>query len=594
MENKVVSYTSRRTLWVAWLVAAILGIGLSLQTLTYDEFSQSYFLLGIDSFYHAARIQDVVSGVQFYEWDFRGFSPNGAWVAWPWVFDRVLIVLSGWYVQFFDGNVLTFLVHTPPFWFAGNLALFTLLCIRSNLHPGTAAALLFCFALLPFAQQLHLAGRIDHHFAELTAVLVVTLSLLNWIDRLEKNRAAFFAGLSLALVNGISNGLFILQIPVLMVLGLLWLSGGTLPKKSALIFAATLSLATLLQVVMSEPFWAREFDYFVMSGFHAYIAVCTSLIVLFFAQTKPGTATLGGLLGLGLLLSAPVIATSIHGLGHLGATRFNPLETASIFDLNLVSVLVLYSPLIFFAPIALLSLPFCSAARNKIITVGIFGLLGLLLLIAQTRFAVYGVLALLLPLGMAIDFFLRQRLPIVLLNGLLLALCGSMIYVTAVASAHHRIEDWNPEYFENLKIYQALGDLCEEDPGLALVHPNQGHYVLFHSNCSVVSNNATISPRHIKAREQTMQYLEMEPTALLTALPDLKFIAVTRYDGVEAFERPEAVRRNNVGMYKALLIDDLDTLPPRFELLGTVQSGRGLEVYALSRLFRIKPVQTNP
>lgn len=594
MENASTLHTSRRTLWVAWLVAAILGIGLSLQTLTYDEFSQSYFLLGIDSFYHAARIQDVVSGLQFYEWDIRGYYPDGAWIAWPWVFDRVLIVLSGWYVQFADGNALTFLVHLPPFWFVINLGLFALLCLRSNLHPATATALLLCFALLPLAQQLHLAGRIDHHFAELTAVLVVTLTLLHWIDRLKNNGAAFLAGLSLALVNGISNGLFILQIPVLMVLGLLWLGGGTLPKKSALIFAATLSLATLSQVVMSEPFWAQEFHYFVMSGFHAYIAVCTSLIVLFFAQTKPGPGSLGGLLGLGLLLSLPVIATSIHGLGHLGATRFNPLETASLFDLNLVSVLVLYSPLVFFAPIALVSLLFCSADRSKIITVGIFGSLGFLLLVAQTRFAVYGVLALLLPLGMSIDYFFRQRLPVVLLNGLLLALCGSMIYVTTVASAHHRIEDWNPEYFENLMIYQALGELCEDDPGLALVHPNQGHYVLFHSNCAVVSNNATISPRHIKAREQTMRYLEMEPTALLAALPELKFIAVTRYDGIEAFERPEAARRNNLGMYRALLIDDPDQLPPRFESLGTVQAGRSDEVYPLSRLFRIKPMQNNP
>lgn len=580
---------------IGWLVVSVIGVALGLQTLVWDDHLQTYFLLGIDSFYHGARILDVASGGNLEEWDTRGFYPEGAWTAWPWTYDWVLGKLSGGFFLLTGGHPATLLAHLPSVWISCNLALLAGLGFRLAIQPVTGVFLMLGFVLLPIVQQLHLAGRIDHHFAELTTVLLMCYCLVGWVSQPANIGRAIGLALVLALSVGVNNGLFILQIPVLLVLGLLWLQATPAAVPASLWFALVLTLTSVLVALPSQALWDGVFHYYVLSAFHVYIALCTSVVVLFLAWRKPGVMSVVQMLVGGLVLGLPVVLAALSGLDHLGAARFTPLETDSAFAMNLPSVLVLYSPLILLAPVAIVALVLWRE-EPAVLAIAVVAGLGFILLVAQVRFALYGVVALLVPLGLVVDRYLRERMAAWLPNAGLGVLVLSLLGVTYVASKHHQIAQWNPEYFENLQVYRALGDLCSEDPGLALVNPNQGHYVLYHSNCSVIANNATLSQRHLDARAKALGYLDLSPSAVLEALPDLKYVVVTRYDGLRPVERPQAVARNSRGLYAALLADDISTLPAPFEAIGTIQAERSGQQFALTRLFRIHQIpgaQTN-
>ena len=41
-----------------------------------------------------------------------------------------------------------------------------------------------------------------------------------------------------------------------------------------------------------------------------------------------------------------------------------------------------------------------------------------------------------------------------------------------------------------------LGKVCAQAPGVALTNNNDGHYVRYHTDCSVIANNFIMTPQH--------------------------------------------------------------------------------------------------
>ena len=137
-------------------------------------------------------------------------------------------------------------------------------------------------------------GNIDHHFAELLWTLG-TLSAGIWF--FSANRLSYGAGITLGCVLGsaiaIHNGLFILQIPIAVTLGLFWLRGIPLPHRFQVIaFGAALLTTTFLVCLPSEPWQRGFFEFYTLSWFHFYIAACVAVFSILLVMIERNTRSL--------------------------------------------------------------------------------------------------------------------------------------------------------------------------------------------------------------------------------------------------------------------------------------------------------------
>ena len=149
---------------------------------------------------------------------------------------------------------------------------------------------MLAFAIAPFVQLMHMIGRVDHHFMEFTCVLLVTWLGLRWFANTEDRVAAIGLGVALGLAPGFHNGLFVLQIPVLVCAGVLWLRGSQFSRFNLHALAVSLMLATLLIVVPSAPFREGMFQFGLLSGFHLYVAAFVSRDLSFLENVIEATA----------------------------------------------------------------------------------------------------------------------------------------------------------------------------------------------------------------------------------------------------------------------------------------------------------------
>lgn len=573
---------------IYWLIAGLAGVAFVLSTLTPEGEFHSFFIVGIDSFYHASRMLAVAGGAGLVEWDQRGFFPDGAWIMWPWGFDWIMGQGAGLFATLSGADPVSFLVHVPPLFMLVNAGLIALICWRLRLHPAAAMFAVSAFTLIPVNQQLHLAGRIDHHFAEVTCVLAMLYCLLRVAADKHDVRGAAALGICLALTQGVSNNMFLLQVPVALFLGLIWIQGKFLEKRSAVGFSIALSLMTLLLALPSTPFQQGEFDFGLLSLFHVYIAVCTSAMVLLLAWMPFSWRNLIILVVIGSVLISSVATLVLEGLGYLSAADFKPMETEGLLQLNMPSLMLLYTPLLFVAPLALLICCWLAYQNrqqsDQQLALVVVCLLGALLLVTQTRFSMFGTVALVLPLAVILNHWLRSRLWLIYAAAVLLV--APTAHAAVSASGHNRLELWNPEYLEVYPLALDLGSACTDDPGLVLVHPNLGHYVLYHSACAVIANNATASKRHLEARRRAESYLALSAEALLTTAPDVRYVLLNQYRAPSASLIELVKQLNTRGLHGDLL--NSNSWPAEYELVGELRDRQSRPV---SRLFRIRQVE---
>ena len=157
-----------------WLLAGVLAVLVALLFSSASLTGDGYIPVGNDSFYHARRILDAVSGDPgFYQFDPTIHVPEGSWLTWPWAYDyfasRLVLALLFLGIADQPGTVLAFI----PVGFALiNVGLFTLVLRAAGIGPASSAVALVAFALSPLNQGLHGVGVIDHHFVELSFVLL--------------------------------------------------------------------------------------------------------------------------------------------------------------------------------------------------------------------------------------------------------------------------------------------------------------------------------------------------------------------------------------------------------------------------------------
>ncbi len=593
--------------FVVWLSLSMLAMAFASLPVDSVVIDGRFLPFGNDSFYHARRILDAVGERGFFQFDVTMHVPEGSWVSWPWGYD-LLMAGALQLAMAFDSSMdaMKFLAYVPVVWTAVNAALLLAIARVTRLPFFYQALALLGFALLPLTQKLHGIGRIDHHYMELTFVLLVSWTLLRWLRGPSSSRA-IACGLALAVAPAFHHALFILQLPVLLTLLILWAQKQALPARQLRIAAVAFLSATVLVLAGSEPFWDGQFSMATLSWFHGYIAVLSAGIMVFTAWREVDRRQLG-LLAIGALLAAmPLLAQMMLAGQFLSGALFTStaiLEVTSPVQMmlggwGLGGTLSLYSGLLLLVPLVMvLLLPRLFRPTDSMDTgFAVAALFGLALLLVQYRLNYFG-----LPFLLLGPFYLLSRwqhqenwpgkplaLAAVVVMALSLrpALSGGLLERYPLAGDH---------LYETVQPLMApLHDACASTPGTVIAANQFGHYITYHSNCSVIANNFLLTALHFRKVEEVNALFHLAPGELRSRLKKPAYLLAylggvfEMQDGKVVVRDLDDVRSRNPALIAKLFFATGD--PEGFTLIDEVRLNVDLRPQpVLARLYRIDPV----
>jgi hypothetical protein len=590
-----------------WLTACTITIFFSLLVTDSAIVEGLYIPRTNDSLYHARRILDAAVGSRgFYEFDERLQVPDGAWVSWPWAYDYLMSRVAAFGVWLNPASdPLSLVFYVPVAWILVNAALFLAICRAIRLSNEFQWLAMLCFALSPLTQLLHSVGMLDHHYIELTFVLLCVWLGMRWFENLESPRHAVVLGAVLGIAPGFHNGLFILQLIPLGGLFILWLRNGALPRSSLRSFAIALIVATQLVLLPSEPYRQGMFEFGLLSWFHLYVAVCTAATVLFLGHLRRSPRQLASLGAMCLALLIPLLPQVLSGAGFLSGS-FSILsiilEVQSPYTLFTTS----YGPTgtASFYSWLLLAAPFLAAffvyrvLRETVAERLYFALaaaFGLLLLLSQFRLHYFGWFALVTGPLLAIEA-LRARFH--WHRGAVFTAAAAALTLAFQPSLRDRLflpfpPGSDPTYASVLPLYLELGRFCAMDPGVVLAHNDNGSGILFHSECSVIVNNFILRAADATHIEEMYRLFGLTPDEIRTQRPDVKYMLVRANDFMVPLGDNRAGLNPENAVAQQLLTNRAP--PAGFDLLKTVlleiDSSGNTAVFA--RLYKITPLETS-
>jgi hypothetical protein len=581
-----------------WVAGSSLAMFAALSMLS-GGFSDGEFLpANPDAFYHARRVLDsLFSGSPVIQFDPLIHAPEGSWLVWPWGFDTLLTSITrlfGPYENEAEANRV--LMNIPPA--SVPIAVGLVVIIARQLALPFFLALLFVmgFSALPLVYAQFAVGNIDHHFAELLWALG-TLSAGIWF--FSAKQLSYGAGITLGCVLGsaiaIHNSLFILQVPIAVTLGLFWLRGIPLPHRQQVIaFGAALMAITLLVCLPSEPWQRGFFEFYTLSWFHFYIAACVGVFSILLAMIERNTRSVVIVLLGAAVAVLPIIDTlafagefisgeldSIRKISEARSPYAVPDSTRSISWL-----------LWFTGPMLLLNVWWIFRRKDPVLQfVAIASAMGLALMQAQYRFSVFGDVPMLLTPVLAAHLLCESRPEL-----RRIALAASCV-LFAVAF-YPTLVNWQMRWalggtnaYSNVRsIFPVLETSCAKRPGIVLSDIDTGHWVRYHSQCSVVANVFLLTPQHYAKAIENSRLLARSPAELLTAKPEVRYVfahhsfAITRDEnGVETPNLDE-MRLRMQPVERDLLGPEAD-IPSQFKLRREVRTSDG-QIYA--RLYEIE------
>ena len=580
-----------------WLGATAIGVFLSMLVVDAAYFQGDYIPTGNDSFYHARRMLDTAVGERgFYQFDERIYAPEGIWIPWPWAYDWLMgqaAALAIWLSPSTDP--LGFLVYVPVAWLAVNAALFLGAARQAGLELSYSALAMLAFALAPFVQLMHMVGKVDHHFAEFTFVLLVTWFGLRWFSASENRAAAIGLGVALGLAPGFHIGLFVLQIPVLVCVGILWLRGQQLSRPGLHALALSLVAATLVIVVPSVPFQQGLFQFGLLSVFHLYIAACTSVVLVFVSWKRFDRKSFGLLAFICVLLVLPILGQVIHGAAFLSRDLSfleEVIEAMGPFTLMAkfggLWTAAHYSWLLLIAPLLLVYYLWSAFRRSepRELFFAVMAVFGIAFMLMQFRFNYYGLFALLVGTLLAVQRLSKKYdwhsgwVTVALLGGVLVAyqppLRHKLFDVYALGAA--------PLYERARPAFLELGARCEDQPGLILADKHDGNYLLFHTDCSVVSNNFMQTTEDMHRVELFGEMMRLTPEELRSQHPDIKYVLLRAWNFYEMRDGEIAVVEG-LPLVTALLAGG--QLPAGFKLIKSVSVERDGQPSLYAKAFAV-------
>jgi hypothetical protein len=480
-----------------------------------------------------------------------------------------------------------------------SIGLLVLICRRLQLPAWPTAIAALCMALVPTTQLAHGPGEIDHHFAEMIFLLAALAGGLSWLQDSVSWRRAAFLGVVLGVAPAIHNGLFILQLPLLVATFAWWLQQRQMPMKSTLAFGGALPLATLAMLIPSLPFRLGHFEFYTFSWFHLYVAACTSAVMLMMSRLRFTRAGLAILMAAAAVLAIPfvrqldVAGTFLAGTHPYFATineMRSPAELA--MKKGFLVVARIYSLLIYIAP-ATLVLCLVQGWRERAsprLLFWITSVLGLGLLSAQQRLHYFGGFALYLPWLILASEWANRR-PELRRNIFLGASAAAVLFYFPVLR-YQLIEPMAPAndaYFQGVRpLYGVLSEACARQPGMVLADSDAGHHIRFYTDCSVIANNFLLTPQHFAKIDEADHLFSLSAAQLAAQQPHIEYVlirALAMRELDDGSVQYQLYYSHTSQLAAELLYSDPAHLPPNYTLLQEM-SFKGKAPYA--RLFRIE------
>jgi hypothetical protein len=145
------------------------------------------------------------------------------------------------------------------------------------------------------------------------------------------------------------------------------------------------------------------------------------------------------------------------------------------------------------------------------------------------------------------------------------------------------------QYHLTRGVYPALKAACAARPGVVLADYVDGHYIRFHSECSVISDMFILTRQHEEKIRESEALLAGSFAELLERAPYVRYIYVRRADNVLDDARGCGVAcPENRGLRMELLARDAPH-PGRLRLLIDLRLQAGTGSQPLARIFEITP-----
>jgi len=589
---------------VIWLVAGAVAMAMAMQLDTAAFVDGHYIPVGNDSFYHATRILDAAIGERgFYQFDNMIHVPEGSWINWPWGYDYLMsraLVLAMWINPAVDP--MAFLAHVPVAWTFVNAGLLTMIAREIQLSIALTAIGLLGFALLPLTQTLHGLGVLDHHYIELTFVLASIFAGLRFFSGTNRMTDAAILGVVLGVAPAFHNGLFVLQAPMLLSIFILWIRRDVPQQKCVHWLAGSLVATTLVILLPSAPFRELQFEFWTLSWFHLYVATGSALSLIYLSKRPFSKANIEVFFVLAIVMIAPIFTKLLTGTDFLSGDLIllsDILEVQSPISRvgepgGIARVTTYNSWLIFLAPLLLIlfAAKTWKSSESSKIYFSVFAVVGISLMLTQSRLHPFGSWALLLgSLTLFDEWRVRRGIST-------LAATGAALLILAIAfqpPLKNRLFSTYPpglskHYAATRTLFSSLAKSCEAYPGTVLSHNDDGHYVRYHTDCSVLTNNFLLTPLHEKKILEANSLLQLTPEKFIQAAPNIDYVFVRMYEIFEAGPKGiqptpiELVMSHNSPLFVALTF--ASEIPENFRLIDEVRVDDERD-FAYARVFQI-------
>ncbi len=583
---------------LVWILGAAAALVVGLAPLSAAFADGHYLPVSPDSFYHARRILGAVADpLSFFQFDPHMHVPEGSLVTWPWLYDWTmsLIVRAGMALHLAH-DPMTLLAHIPVAMFVLAPTLMIVICRQLGLSPLATAVAVLATVLLPANQALYGIGHIGHHYAEHLFVLASLACALGWLRKPDSRARALATGLVLGAAPGVHTAEFILQVPLVLTLAALWIRSMPRPP-SATWFALALLCATLAVALPSLPLRLGRFEVYTLSWFQVYCSACTAGLVLFLCRLRFSARNLAIFTGLVALMLIPAVGqimfaerfltSSVTGMNEIAEVQ-SPLKML-LHPHGFADTSSYYTYLLCLVPIVVIVCLWrlWRETQPYRLYFWIACLFGLGLLVEQLRLHYYGSFALYLPWILIWDEYARKvdrsaptgAVPSHPRHALIMVcLCG-LIAVAYTPGVAHRLFRagylaGDAYYQVTRQIYAAFADSCRQDSGPALANTFDGHYVLYHTNCSVISNPFMVTPQHERKVLETRRLLSLPAANLIQSAPYLRYVFVRRtnlfYEAADGSVvlMPEGNPRDpDLPLVEELLKSNAADLPPHFRLV---------------------------
>jgi hypothetical protein len=387
------------------------------------------------------------------------------------------------------------------------------------------------------------------------------------------------------------NGLFILQLPVLLTIGCLWILKRPVDRGGALTFAVALVASTLLFLAPSEPFRNGEFSYYLQSWFHLYVAVCTALLCALGSTLRFNRATATGVCMAMAAMAVPALTQLRMGGEFLFGSdpllrqiaEFGSIP-GKIAEGQWWPLTVFYSPLLWLLPLgvgyALWRLRRDAAGANLYFAVQV--VFGSFLMLQTFRLHYFGSFALVLPLCLLIDE-VRARPP----ARLVLATIAVLALAPCLVSLRGEHPLGTSRGYDVLRgVLVRLEAACRRTPGAVLADPNDGHFIRYHTDCATIADNFLTTPEDLAKVRQVAVLLASPVADVLREAPYVRYILIKRADDLADPAGCELRCPQNQGLRRELL-DPQRPAPARLRLLSDQRIERAGRTEPYLRLYEV-------